>query len=440
MNPKFKLLGVVVLAHLSGYAQTFFNNGAQVAVMQGALVQINTGSGTNDGSLENASGGIFSNKGEVHIEGSFKNTNGTADGYSANTGKYIVKQDWVNDAVFNADQSTVYLRGINQQIRGTSITTFYDLVAENATAVKTLAIDANIANTLTLNDNEVATNDYKLTVLNPDPNAIVVNGADSAFVSSTGVGRLVRATNSTNEYLFPLGWNNGGTSIIKREVSFTPSDAISRTYEARFAFNTGSTTTTTDDGYSINSKEGAIDLVNDRYYHLLSASDNAPAELGVFFDVAADGAWESVGRWEGAPQWTDLRNTVVSASSPRSKMIRAGWTNNSNPAHTLILPKTGNDFAFPNVFAPQATDASVPAENRVFTIINHMGKVTLEELMVFNRWGEMVFNSKRDGTDKWDGTYQGKLQQQGNYTFLAKLKKISGENISPVSGNLSLIW
>jgi len=61
-------------------------------------------------------------------------------------------------------------------------------------------------------------------------------------------------------------------------------------------------------------------------------------------------------------------------------------------------------------------------------------------LMVFNRWGEVVFSSKRDGTDKWDGYYQGKLQQQGNYTFIAKVKKLNGESYAPISGNLALVW
>jgi hypothetical protein len=80
-------------------------------------------------------------------------------------------------------------------------------------------------------------------------------------------------------------------------------------------------------------------------------------------------------------------------------------------------------------------------EDRVFTIIKNGSDVVLEELMVFNRWGEMVFNSKRDGTDTWDGYFQGVLQQQGNYSYLAKLRvAVTNEPLQPVKGNLALIW
>jgi hypothetical protein len=53
----------------------------------------------------------------------------------------------------------------------------------------------------------------------------------------------------------------------------------------------------------------------------------------------------------------------------------------------------------------------------------------------------MVFNSKRDGTDKWNGHYQGKLQVQGNYVFLATVRnKVTNKTYPTVTGNLSLLW
>jgi hypothetical protein len=389
--------------------------------------------------LENAGSGLFSNKGEVHIEGSFVNTNGIADGYSSNAGQYIVSKDWVNNATFNADQSKVFLHGGNQLITGNNPTTFFDLICETPSTIKKQTLDANVDGTLTLNNNELATDAYRMTVLNPSSAAIVVNGVNDAFVSSTGVGKLVRKTNSTDEYLFPLGWNNSGL-ILKREVSFIPNDASNHSYEARFAFNTLSTTTTTDDGYAIATKEANIQSGNDKFYHLLRSADNTPASLAIFYDPNNDGQWSSIARWQGPPQWEDLANANGNATSPRVRMIRNGWTDNGNQPHALIKPVEGDDFAFPNVFAPGSTDPSIPAENRYFTIVNNLKKVVLDELMVFNRWGEVVFSSKRDGTDKWDGYYQGKLQQQGNYTFIAKVKKLNGESYAPISGNLALVW
>lgn len=438
MKKQFLPLAFISLICASVSAQTFYNNGAQIGVV-GAQMIVKTGSGVNDGTLENAGSGLFSNKGEVHIEGSFVNTNGVADGYSSNAGQYIVSKDWVNNATFNADQSKVFLHGGNQLITGNNPTTFFDLICETPSTTKKQTLDANVNGTLTLNNNELATDGYRMTVLNPSSSAIVVNGVNDAFVSSTGIGKLVRKTNSTDEYLFPLGWNNSGL-ILKREVSFTPTDASNHSYEARFAFNTLSNTTTTDDGYSLNIKEPSIQSGNDKFYHLLKSADNTPATMAIFYDPNSDGQWSSVARWQGPPQWEDLANANPNATAPRVRMIRGGWTDNGNQPHTLIKPVDGDDFAFPNVFAPGSTDPSIPAENRYFTIVNNLKKVVLDELMVFNRWGEVVFSSKRDGTDKWDGYYQGKLQQQGNYTFIAKVKKLNGESYAPISGNLALIW
>jgi hypothetical protein len=269
-----------------------------------------------------------------------------------------------------------------------------------------------------------------MTILNTDPNAIVVNGVNDAFVSSVGTGKLVRNTNSTTEYLFPLGWNNAGIPI-KREVAISPTDVSSHSYEARFAFNTNSATTTTDDGYNVSNKAASVQTVNDKFYHLLASADNTPASLSILFDPSQDGSWTSIGRWETAPQWEDLLQANVSTLSPRSRVVRPSWVATSRQAHALLTPlDVTKEFDFPNAFLPGSTDPNVKPEDQYFTIINVGKKVILDELMVFNRWGEMVFNSKRDGTDRWNGEFQGKLQQQGNYTFLAKVRRVSHQRIT----------
>lgn len=441
---KRHFLPFFLIAFASGniaFGQTFYNNGAQIGVLQGAQMIVKTGALPNEGSLENAANGTFKNKGQVFIEGSFINTSGLADGFAASTGEYIVYQDWVNSATFTPDQSKVYLRGNNQLITGNNQTTFYDLICENPFTKKSQTLDAFVNNTLTLNSNELATSTHKMTILNPSPNAIIVNGVNDAFVSSQGAGRLVRNTNSTNEYLFPTGWDNAGTAF-KREASIIPSDAGNHTYSARLGFNTLSATSTTDDGYNIYTKAPTVDIANDKFYHLVSSTDKSAATLGLYFDPTLDAAWTSIGRWESAPQWEDIFNATVVSASPRSKVQKTLWIDNGREPHALITPKPLNkDYTFPNAFLPGATDPAVPLEDRYFTIIKNGSSVILDELMVFNRWGEMVFNSKRDGTDKWDGYYQGVLQQQGNYSFLAKVKAAyTGETLQPVKGNLALIW
>jgi gliding motility-associated-like protein len=417
-------------------AQVLFNNGAQIAITDNAPVIVN-------GAVENAAGatGILKNKGDFHIEGDFKNTSGVADGFASGLGNYRVKGDWINDATFTADQSKVYLAGNNQLITGSSVTTFYDLIAQNAATVKTQrGVDANVSNTLTLNGNELATEGNKLTIQNADPAAIVLNGTDP-FVSSTGAGRLVRNTNSTSSYLFPTGWHGTDATLRIREVAIAPSAATQSSYSVRMARNNNDDFTTTTDGFDINTKSTNVQDVNNKYYHLIGSTEETlvNADLTVFYDPSVDGTFSSLGRWQNVPHWEDLVATSSNAS-PRLKMTKPSWVPTKDESHALLNPKPFNlDFNFPNAFVPGSNNAN--PENRYFTIINQGDFVTLDELSVFNRWGEMVFNSKRDGNDKWDGMYQGKLQQQANYTYLAIVRNKQTQKLYPtVTGNLTLIW
>ena len=44
--------------------------------------------------------------------------------------------------------------------------------------------------------------------------------------------------------------------------------------------------------------------------------------------------------------------------------------------------------------------------------------------MIFNRWGEMIFESNKLG-EAWDGTYKGKLVPNGVYTWKVDFKDIN---------------
>ena len=58
-------------------------------------------------------------------------------------------------------------------------------------------------------------------------------------------------------------------------------------------------------------------------------------------------------------------------------------------------------------------------------------------LQIFNRWGELIFES-RDVNIGWDGYYRGKLSQLGVYVWKAEVKLIN-DRVFKQSGNLTLI-
>ncbi len=397
-------------------AQLLYNNGADVAVTGGGVLFV-------DGPVENANNGFLSNAGQTTIRGFFRNGS-LATGGGTN-GEYIVHGDWENNNTFTADQSLVRLRGSAQLITGSQVTTFYDLALENG-SVKTQTIDANTTHLLSLGTSELATTDFNMTVTNTSSSAIT---RISGFVSSTGAGRLIRYTNAIDMYPFPTGWNDNGT-IYYRPVEITPSVADPQQFAVRMGYGDA-----TAEGYDISNKAGDVSVVNTKFFHLVKQFGSAePAELSIYYLPAKDSTWNSIGRWH--QQWQDLKNVIVNQGAPYFHNTKKLWADNGDEPHILINAKEAEVlFNFPNVFTPDGDGT-----NDFFGIINQLNLVTLEDLKIYNRWGEPVFDSQRDGKKDWDGNYQGKLQLMGNYVYIAQVKVNSTGEVKTARGNLSLLW
>ena len=92
------------------------------------------------------------------------------------------------------------------------------------------------------------------------------------------------------------------------------------------------------------------------------------------------------------------------------------------------------NFAIPNVFSPNGD-----GNNDTWYVLNQGGLVTVQQIRVFDRWGELVFDSQRDGSLEWNGDYEGKKQLMGNYVYTVKLKINATGEEKFVKGNLALI-
>lgn len=415
------LLGLLlpVLTWQTLQAQLFYNAGADVAVTGGGVLWI-------DGATENADG-LFSNAGQTTIRGYFRNGSLATGGFA--NGEYIVYGDWENNNTFTADQSIVRLVGNSQLITGTSVTTYHDLSLETSGSVKTQTIDAFTNHQLHFHSSELATQDFRMTVTNPVTASVL---RDNGFVSSTGPGRFVRYTNSTNTYLFPTGWNDNG-NILYRPVEFTPTVNDPQSYEVRMGFGLAS-----NEGYDTSIHAADVIKINGKFWHMLKqVGTTTPTELSIYHNTAADGYWGSIGRWQNVPQWEDLKQTTFTAGQPLSRRTKADWMDSGDEPHILInVKETEILYNFPNVFNPWSNQPG----NNTFHIIDQWDKVELEWLRIFNRWGEPVFDSERDGVLEWDGYYQGKIQPMANYVYLASVKITDTGEIRSNRGNLSLLW
>jgi gliding motility-associated-like protein len=90
----------------------------------------------------------------------------------------------------------------------------------------------------------------------------------------------------------------------------------------------------------------------------------------------------------------------------------------------------GDAIFVPNAFTPDAD-----GKNDFFGAI-HAGKYDSFEMKIFNRWGEMLFNSDNI-SQFWDGTSKGIKQPTGVYVYSIHLT--AGKNKINKTGNVSLI-
>ncbi len=102
---------------------------------------------------------------------------------------------------------------------------------------------------------------------------------------------------------------------------------------------------------------------------------------------------------------------------------------------TILIKVIPWNCEFPYVFVPNAFSPNNDGENDVLYVRGHPIKSI--EFRVFNRWGEMVFES-RDITHGWDGTYKGKLVDPDVFDYYLNVECV-GEEHKQLQGNVTVL-
>ena len=90
------------------------------------------------------------------------------------------------------------------------------------------------------------------------------------------------------------------------------------------------------------------------------------------------------------------------------------------------------------IFIPNAFTPNGDGKNDYFQIYGNLQGVEYIEAMVFNRWGEKVFES-HDYNFQWDGTYKGVLQEPQVFVYQIKFAFIDG-HVEPLkAGSVTLL-
>ena len=113
---------------------------------------------------------------------------------------------------------------------------------------------------------------------------------------------------------------------------------------------------------------------------------------------------------------------------------RYGCKNKADVTVKVIC--NGQNFFIPNTFSPNGDGV-----NDVF-YLRGSGLFRIKSLLIFNRWGEVVFQKKEfpvnDALSGWDGNYKGKKAKADVYVYQIEIICSNGEIIK-YSGNIALI-
>jgi len=97
------------------------------------------------------------------------------------------------------------------------------------------------------------------------------------------------------------------------------------------------------------------------------------------------------------------------------------------------LPIYSTDVKMPNAFSPNGD-----GKNDVFRPVFKIDRAyTLERFSVYNRYGQVIYTTSNVNSG-WDGYYKGRLQDQGVYYYIVKIKFMDGTERT-LNGDVTLI-
>lgn len=336
---KYIFIIVFLFSVLFVKAQFVYNNGA-IFHINTIIVHIN-------GDLENDNSGNILNDGDFYITSDITN-----NALIGGNGTYNISGDWINNNNFNPGLSSVFLEGADQFITGTVSTTFNNLNLVG-TGVKTLQINTSLDGILALNDRELATNDYTISVLTTNINAIT---RTTGFVSSLNNGSLLRATANNSVYEFPVGSSIG--TLRYRPVEIIPASANANIFTVQMVNNDATT-----DGYDRTYTDTAICATNPYFYHRINrATGSDAADISIYYDELVDSLWDGMAQWDTVPStlWENMGLANVISATPLSSVTVQNWNDFSTDPYILTLEMPSVDLG-PDTFVCNSSYITIDA-------------------------------------------------------------------------------
>ncbi|HXH19032.1 MAG TPA: gliding motility-associated C-terminal domain-containing protein [Chitinophagales bacterium] len=142
------------------------------------------------------------------------------------------------------------------------------------------------------------------------------------------------------------------------------------------------------------------------------------------------------------PSWTPSQSLSCGncespiASPPQSTLYTIRVTNESgcSSSDTVTVHVMDEADVFtPNVFTPNGDNM-----NDEFRAFGSLEAAEFFQVQIFNRWGELLFESF-DKNFKWDGTYRGEKLNPGVYVYQIKTSLRNGKPMQVMTGSVTLM-
>jgi gliding motility-associated-like protein len=143
------------------------------------------------------------------------------------------------------------------------------------------------------------------------------------------------------------------------------------------------------------------------------------------FDVVeGNPSWINHAIWSDGLSCTDCDAPIATTYVSKNYAVEVKYNDRCYVYDTVkIKVIDDNDLYIPNSFAPAASNP----ENRNFRV--YANKVVRAELMIFNRWGEKMFETDEGHLVGWDGIYKGEPAPMAVYIYYVRITYLNGRKV-----------
>ncbi len=251
-----------------------------------------------------------------------------------------------------------------------------------------------------------------------EPSAMLITGDSTPINCATGVLGTMDVDVSGGTLPYSYVWNPTGNTT----------DSI-------FGLNAGNYTVTVSDANGCQVSLGGTITTTNALPVILSPGDTTINPGTSFTANISNGTSYNWSPSNGL-SCVDCPNPVVAPDTTTWYYVDVEDDNGCLGSDSMLVTVKllCGDFFIPTIFSPNGTG---PDDNDVLKVYGKPSCVTDFSLVIYNRWGEKVFEST-DIQTTWDGFYKGRPMPMGNFVFDLNIQLYDNTLIHK-SGSLTLV-